>query len=141
MHSIYHATAKIKLPLGICWLRTKEMACLVETQFTRKHWLQFFSDTLLLCTLFSSDSTTIKVDFVRIHKLFKTLENAWACSPSSDTTSKNVGGSPCSNFTMGFSPLFVAQSIVCYRIYFSVHMKAVSDNMMSLCMQFFCLKI
>jgi hypothetical protein len=42
---------------------------------------------------------------------------------------------------MGFSPFFVAQSVVyCHNIYFSFHMKAVSDNMMSLYMQFFFLK-
>ena len=109
------------------------MACLVETQFTRKQWLQFFSDTLLLCTLFSSDNTTIKVDFVQIHKLFKTLENAWACSPSSEIQYlKMLVVRHAQILLMGYSPLFVAQSVVCYRVYFSVHMKAVSDNMMSL---------
>jgi len=78
------------------------MVCLVETQFTKKQWSQFFSNTLLQRTLFSSDSTTVKVDFIQIHKLFKTRQNAWACWPSRDTTSKNVGGAPCSNFTNGF---------------------------------------
>lgn len=86
--------------------------------------------------LVSPNSTTNKVHFIQIRKLF--AYNSPKYFGLSAIFRDTIWCASSWNFTSGFSPRFVVLSAICFHNkYFGAHMKAAPYNMMSLYMFLF----